>query len=79
MDVGLDQPGAHEASAEVDGLAFRREVRLDGGNLAALDADIRGFVFGTDQTRIAQYQVHAVLMLSFMAAEIGLCQGRIGA
>ena len=67
MDVGLDQPGADQPAAEIDGLAFGRELLLDDGDPAAHDADIGRLLFGADQPGVAQDQVHVSLIVVWLA------------
>ena len=40
MDVSFDKAGRDETTAEIDRLALGGEPRLDGGDLAAGDADV---------------------------------------
>ena len=61
MDVGLDETGRHQATAQIDGLAFSGEARFDGGDVPAGDADIGQFVLGADAPRVPENEVHGGL------------------
>ena len=63
MDMGLDQPGADQPAAEIDRLAVGRELLLDDGDPAALDADIGRLLFGADHSGVSQDQVHVSLIV----------------
>ena len=62
MNVGLDEAGRDQPALGVDLLSFRREVRLDGSDAAALDPDVdRRPPLVAGDASVSEDQIHGVL------------------
>ena len=58
MNMGLDKSRREQPSAEIEGLAFGREARLNGFYAPAFNADVDVAAVGADQNRVAEDEVH---------------------